>query len=198
MTRKPVSVHTTHSFWRWLCNKRISGGEGSGLAEEPPLQCLDQNYGAMPEQNSLKVKYTICCLAPCLLLGQNIGKKQRPDFVWKHFPCKVAQLQQTALQESDQKPAEVSNRRSSLVETLQPCLASCQKAVAGSLCWWLPAQDCTCCSRVSPSAEKSTDAYLLSCWGTSSNKPPTLTSFSWPEFKHTKWSISHVFTLSTL
>lgn len=61
-----------------------------------------------------------------------------------------------------------------------------------------PAQVCTCCILASQSTQKSTCSCLLPCCGTSSNKPSTLTGFSWPEFKHTKWSIPHVFRLFLL
>lgn len=47
-----------------------------------------------------------------LFVEQNMCKKERPDFIWKHFPCKVAQLRQTVLLGPDPKPAAVSDRLS--------------------------------------------------------------------------------------
>lgn len=62
-TGKQILVHSTRSFRRWLDNKIISWGEGSGLAEKPPLQCLYQNFGMTSKQKSLSLKDIIYCLA---------------------------------------------------------------------------------------------------------------------------------------
>lgn len=144
MTRKKISVHFTHSFRRWLDNKRISWGEGSGLAEKSPLQCLYQNFGMMSGQKSLTVKYIVCCLALCsFLLGEIYVKKERPDFIRKHLPCKVAQLKQTALLGSDPKPAEVSDRLSVPCRDLAAVPSSVHTPTAGSLCLRVPAFTCS-------------------------------------------------------
>lgn len=132
-------------------------------------------------------------------VGQNPCKTERPDFIWKHFPCKLSQLKQIVLLVSDLKPAEVSDGLSVPCRELVCVPALCWKGSAGSPCLWVPVQVCTCCGRAGPSIEEeSTYLCLLSCRGTSFNMSPTLTGFSWPEFKHTKWSTLHVFKLFLL
>lgn len=67
-----------------------------------------------------------------LSVGQNICKKERPGFLWKHFPCKVAQLKLTALLSCGPKPAEVSDRLSAPCRDLAAVLSPVGSAGAGA------------------------------------------------------------------